>query len=545
MNPIALLTAFTLLASVQVLIVVIHVYSFIPIPWPSPVPPGLEPERENFFYIIFLTLICSIGVAAFKWIYPKLEQQQSRRDFAIFLMAECWWVFWQLFAFFKWTTYRYPFYNVLSYEDGSWVTPFFYGVLACSILSKVFWPELSRWWKIGLSWQPGLPWVQLADGLVIAGILAALAVPHTEDVLALNYVWDQMNRLDVWTAGGQWTYDAVIWTMIISAVILFSAFYLFLRRWLHSVTLAIFGVVLSIKMQLFHYGLSPIWLIPPSTDGWLSLQGFDHVPMYKPLQVRQFFPFFMTFLVPMFFVLNLTLLWFRRTIALKRGDMPAIAMAAAGLLIYPWAIAHPTIGAYGMVAIPFMALICFWIDICRQMLTINLRRVAGVGLATVAVIMLLTNRLFIIYPHIWQPQSQRFIKERQFYQQWFNFDEDAALIQKWQPNDRVAILSSFEVGILQKAYRSSFLPHTPVMASTLPINPSVGGFRLKTKAQVMDVINALDEWSPPVFFIDKKIWALNEQQMAGSALAVLMERLHGHYEPVAQGKYLIVLKKKE
>ena len=226
-------------------------------------------------------------------------------------------------------------------------------------------------------------------------------------------------------------------------------------------------------------------------------------------------------------------------------DLPAWVMMAAGLIIYPLTMAHPSTGAYGMVAIPFMGLVCFWIHVAWQKITSLLRRVIGVFLVIIAVTMLLTNRLFVIYPHLWQPTGERFAKERQFYQQWFNFDEEAALIKKFQPNGPVAILSSFEVGILQTAHRSPLLPHAPLIASTLPMDSSAGGLRIKTKKEAMDVLKEMDQWSPSFFFIDKKTWSLSEQQMAGMALAVVMEQVHRHYEPLSVSKYLIVLKKKE
>src|SRR5437870_5083624 len=66
-----LLIAAVLMFCVQILAVIVYIYSFISLVWDDPLLKGVEPERETLFYAIFLltsvvlTVACSIGLQVF------------------------------------------------------------------------------------------------------------------------------------------------------------------------------------------------------------------------------------------------------------------------------------------------------------------------------------------------------------------------------------------------------------------------------------------------------------------------------------------------
>ncbi len=538
-----LLTIFAMVEAIQVLIVAAFIYSFIPIHWAQPIPKGLEPERESFLYFIFIAAAIGIVCASLKWIKPRLEQSQFRRAFIYFLCLEGWWIFWELFSFFKWITYKYPFYNILPYEDGSWVLPFFDVVLAGWLLSKIFWPECLRFAKKFGAYVLPRSYHVFVDIAVSAFIILSLCLIRIQDALALNFVWDQMNRLDQWSNAVHMGYGQVIVLFIAMACCLMIGFYLFLRRWLKSIAIAVFATLVVMNMQLFHSGLAPMWLIPPSWQADLYVLGFDNWPMFKALQVRQFFPFFMGYLVPICFVLTVLLNiphWSQ-----SRDRRIASSIAIAGLGIFVFYIFRPAIGAYGMVAMPLLAVLSFWIKELAQVFAPSVHRIILIALVIIAAVMLMTNRLFVVYPNAFHAFNDRFANERKFYEAVFQFKPDASLIEQLtRPQERVALLSSFEMEILNEAHRQPLLPHAPIMTSVLPMNPNVAGLKLKLRQQALDVFNAIEGDKPSIIFMEKKIWGLT-QFSPDTGFGIVLNKIHELYVPMQEGQFLIALKRKE
>ena len=144
-----LLIAAVLLFSVQILAVVIYIYSFIPFSafWLDPFFKGVEPTRDALFYIVFVVTNIVLMAMSVKWVLPGLDNSDTRRKFKLWLGLESVWCFLMVFCFFKWTTYRYPFWNILPYENPSWLQPFFCVVCALAALSKIFFPEIEKFYS--------------------------------------------------------------------------------------------------------------------------------------------------------------------------------------------------------------------------------------------------------------------------------------------------------------------------------------------------------------------------------------------------------------
>ncbi|MBI4309399.1 MAG: hypothetical protein HY591_03610 [Candidatus Omnitrophica bacterium] len=554
MNNIFLLVVFSILEAVQVLIITAYIYSFIPIRWSAPVPADLRPERESFLYLIFLFAAFALIGAAAAWMRPQLEQENKRRQWSAFLALESMWVFLELFAFFKWVTYRYPFYNVLPYENGHWVRPFFYGTVILSILSKVFWPEIyrfcrdfyPRWRAFALSAAQ-----RRCAYAAMAAFIFLLLLPNVDDVLALDYAWDQFNHWDdcaltrwLMTLGldhGQtlrvlFAVMVMVWTLVFIAV----------ERWLGSFWLAVFAVLLGIKVNLFHYGLAPVaWIFPDATIlnqgiNVMSWRGMDNAPMFDALRVRQFFSFFMGFALPVFYVFTILILISGRFgPGLARKSKIAVMAAAWGLFIYANYISRPMLFYYGAVGVPAVLLVCFWLEYAVGRLWPAHRKLIFFALALLALGALLTNRLFVAYPRAFPLYGQNFSKERQLFKRSFDLSPDAQLIGRLTKAGRpVAVIGSFELALLRQARRPAFFKHAPLMRSAILHAATVGGLRLKKKDELLDVMNQMEQVPPEHIFIENKLLGLPPDFYQGtSGLAILLSFARNHYQPAAQGKY--------
>ncbi len=133
-KAIGMITALVIVISLQTLVVVAHIFSFIPIVVKGPTLVGLEPERESFFYMLFLGTAFLLTLIVTAFVYKKLHSKRFAHKCLKFLCVESVWLGLMLFTFFKWITYAYPFYNILPLENPRWVLPFFYGVVACSVI---------------------------------------------------------------------------------------------------------------------------------------------------------------------------------------------------------------------------------------------------------------------------------------------------------------------------------------------------------------------------------------------------------------------------
>ncbi len=545
----ALLTALAIVEAAQVLVITAHIYSFIPIHWPGPVPRGLEPERETFLYFIFLCAALGFMAAAFVFVRPQLEDAPKRRGWTQFLAVEALWLGLMLFAFFKWVTYRYPFYNVLPYENGGWVGPFFYGTVALSVLSKVFWPELRRFfgWLIPrwLAFTPCV-WQRRAGLAVFAGSIFVLLLPNFDDVVALSYAWDQFNHWDDffpsrWLLLNGMDPARVVFVLFLAGMVFWVFVFLIVEQWLKSFWLAAFAVLLGIKMTMFHYGMAPAaWLFPGAIvhpgAGMLSLQGLENVPMYHALRVRQFFSFFMGFTLPVFYVFTL----------LSVRNIVTAGLAVYGLLAYTGYIAAPYLFSYSAVGIPAVLLLCFWIGHIIGRFWPRRAKVVFAVLALMALGALLTNRLFVTYPHAVNVYGQDFSKEREFLAKSLDLGADAALVRTWTKADGpAAVIGSFELPLLRQAGRAAFFKHAPLLMSAPLGSSSVRGLRVKTKSDLLDVIDQMEQTPPAHIFVEKKLFGLPEKfYQSPLGLAMLLSFVRDHYEAAGEGKYFTVWRRK-
>ncbi len=290
------LSALVFVGSLQVLILLVFVYQFIPMamdPITQGVPPTLlklfQPNRNQFFYHAFIAAAI-LGQAGILYVYrARLSMPELAGEIREFLIAETLWVSWQLFAVFK----------ILQYDNPAWARSLLYAGFAAALLAKIFWPELKRAFKLFPLWLGGeIPvlWRSLADGGVILVLLLVIMIPDPDRALLRMALADSFNHFDQWLMAPLWayhkgltpmaqffdplnggvlvlvhavvnfmggvTYGHVVQILCLLAVLYYLAFYYFLRFWL-GILPAIFGVLLAVKLQMFHMGMNPLgWAYP-------------------------------------------------------------------------------------------------------------------------------------------------------------------------------------------------------------------------------------------------------------------------------------------
>jgi hypothetical protein len=591
-----LITA-VLLLSTQTVAIIIYIYSFIPYPsfWSDPFLKGVEPERDTFFYLIFLTTSVVLTALGVKWVLPKMSSPDFCRKFKFWLALEGVWCFLMVFCFFKWTTYRYPFWNILPYENSAWLQPFFCVVCGAAVLSKIFFSEIEIFFRRAQTYgaMKSFPrWFNIAAQILFcAGAALLLYIPRPQDVAALGLVFDQWNHLDPFTGwfikqGWYISYEQSIQILVLIAFVYIIGLFYFVRWWLNSRLLAAIGVLLTIKMGLFYYGSAPcIWINPANTFlahgwdivllfgllfvsskypkmlygaasllgillvyGWIKSNGYieglglDNQPMMAPLRVRQFFPFFMGYFVPLFYVFSLLVMMGRKNAQNSSRMSLPVVICIYGLMIFVDYLEHPMIGFYGSLMVPAILILLWWLDQIFISSKTLIKRGVYAGILLLAIGALLTNRLMLVYPNIIY-QDKRFASERAYYEHFDAIVQSASLIrQLTRENQKIALLSNFETALLMQAHRQPLFTHFPVMDSSFSNGP--GGLNLITKNQCLGLINSLQEENALYVFVDERLWSLGPQVLGNSGLNAVLSYLHNHYQEYSHQGFLVALQRR-
>jgi len=589
-----LLVTGALLLSIEIIALVIYASTFIPYPsyWSDPFLKGVEPERETFFYLVFLAISFVLTGLGVKYVLPQMSSLGFCRKFKCGLVLEGIWCFLMVFCFFKWTTYRYPFWNILPFENSTWLQPFFCLVCGASLLSKIFFVEINACWQQVPSYagMKSYPQHVVTTFQIIfwAFIFLLLYVPHPQDISALAFAFDQWNHLDPFTGwfikqGWPINYEQSIMVLIgLCLAYLVGVFYL-IRLWLHSWLLAAVGVLLTIKMGMFYDACAPcVWINPSNTflahgwdifllgglwfvthkypkafysaavltglvivygwfhaQGYMAMLGLDNQPLMAPLHVRQFFPFFMGYFVPLFYAVSLLVMMGQRNV----GGSLARIICIYGLMIFTDYLERPTVGYYGSLMVPAILIFCWWLNQMFASATILLRRCVYGVILILALGALLTNRLMLTYPNIFFQDPKQFAQAKAFQERFHIIDQSADLIkQLTQENQKVALLSNFETAILMQAHREPLFDHFPIMYSSYTSNP--GGLNLKTQKQCLRVIDDLKEENASYIFVDERIWSLLPEALVSSGLSEILDYVRKHYQKYRAQGLLVALQRR-
>lgn len=288
-----------LIESLQALIVLVLVFSFIPIPT-SPLLsnlfprhlPLVFPKRDMSFYHFFVAAVILGQTALLTVCRKKLSSTRLAEQWRLFFLVEAGWLFLMAFAAFKFFVYGYA----------DWAKHFLYAVIVASILSKVFWKELksAAGSLYGYCLRRPETVLRAADIMFPLLVAAIIFVPDLQAVVARMWIGDCLLHMDSSLVGQAWafakgaklnvdifahyglgipifvtlianalgglSYERVIGTMVAGTIIYFIVAYFFLRAWFKSACLAMAGVLLAIKWQMFHQGNYPfVFNYPYST----------------------------------------------------------------------------------------------------------------------------------------------------------------------------------------------------------------------------------------------------------------------------------------
>ena len=218
----------------------------------------------------------------------------------------------------------------------------------------------------------------------------------------------------------------------------------------------------------------------------------------------------------------------------------AAVLCVYGLGLYHYFIHRSGVTSYYAVCVPLVLVICFWLSKPLGQTPGLLR--SEVILAMSVLFALLTSYLFTFYPNVLNLVGMDWKPEREFYQKEFNLADDADLVRRFTaPQERVALISSFETKILIQAGRAPFFYYSPLIESAHMASDEFRGTYLHTQARLDKTMGQLQERRPPYIFVERKLikGALSQKyQNDHPTLKTLLDYVNAHYEAQAEGRYL-------
>ncbi len=281
----------------------------------------------------------------------------------------------------------------------------------------------------------------------------------------------------------------------------------------------------------------------------LFVQGWGALPMTDGLKDKQVFAFAMGFAIPLFYVW--TLLWSLGRMAAKKADASSLFMLFVciyGLGLYHYFIHRSAVTSYYPVAGPMVLVLVHWLKIITERLPRAWGRYSRLFFLVWAFTGLTTGYLFAYYPNFLNLSGYVWTPEKNFYHQGFNFEEDAALIERFTSADEpVALLSSFEVKMLMQADRKPYFYYFYLMESAHMERPEYRGVLLHNRERLDKTLAQLQQQPPHYIFIERKLMdgeLAQANEAKQEALKILLDYIRGHYQPGVTGKYLQVFTQK-
>jgi hypothetical protein len=287
-----LLSLLVMALALQVLIVVVWVFSFIPIK-PSPLFATLFVrhqalvilKRDIPFYHFFIITACVLMGAGMTILKSRMSRRMLVSQLLAFTVAEYGLTFLIVFAVFK----------MFVYDFAPWTKAIFYMSVGISVLSKIFWNEIAGFY-VNIKTRP---WWDLTFVFLIFLIIF---IPDIQALLAKTFITDHFIHFDgtimsaawahlqggildkdqysIYAIGlpvvigslaqllGGFSYFSVMMVLVLGAVIYYIGVYALARFWLKSIPVAMAMVILLIKWQMFHPEVAPVVFSYPSITIW-------------------------------------------------------------------------------------------------------------------------------------------------------------------------------------------------------------------------------------------------------------------------------------
>ena len=312
------------------------------------------------------------------------------------------------------------------------------------------------------------------------------------------------------------------------------------------IPLAVMGLILfllqgrAVFQAVFWKNVFEPWL--------LFLHGVGTQSFYICLYDRHFFAFITSFVIPVIYAWTLIIVAGEVYLKKRKGtDLFLVPLCVYGLSLYVHYLARATISHYYAVGIPVVMVLGFWASKAEGLMSSGMRLKVFLMIAAGAWGALLTNILFVYYPNTFDMARMDWKPEIDLYQTQFKFDQDASMIDRLVPEgQKVAVISSFETGILMQARRKPFFYYAPLVSSARMDTNVFAGTSVVTRNRMVETVGQITQQSPEYIFIEKKLlgqWPKEYVQYYPGILGTL-GWVAEHYTPQEQGMFLIAMHKK-
>jgi len=328
--------------------------------------------------------------------------------------------------------------------------------------------------------------------------------------------------------------------------------------------------------------------------------GFGLEPMYKSLLDHHYLESLMGFVIPMVYFLTLLVLLGRMAFNLSdKTEWLAVVLCFYGLGTFHYYVARSVSTSYYGVSLAYVFIVGFWLKIAIDRLKEDRRIAVRLTLLALAIGALVTTHMFLSYPNMvnlsshpltdpkvalplpdgnpyfnhlfrgFEPELKLSVNSLggtheellaesdfkddtqlvQYYLKNSHFTRDAQLIASLTAHsDEVPLISGFEVEMLMQANRKPFFYYFPLLISRPMTMRCFEACSIYTKDQLAKTIKKFEDVKPPYVFMER-IYMVNEVPQAYlfrfPSLVPLVNYVRTHYTPVAQGEYLVALKRIE
>jgi hypothetical protein len=241
----------------------------------------MAPKWDLLIYIVFIAVALIAGKIMLKVYHKPINYW--------FLVFEGAVTFLMVSAVFK---------MLVCFNSPQLAQRFLWGLIIISVVSKIFYPELKKSIEFIYKRVNSFAWAPYADAWWVAVIALLIYMPDLERVVALMYIGDWMHHFDFMEMSVGWAslwgqlpyvdvisqygvglpiifariinyfggfdYMQALAVMMWFVIIYFILTYFFARWWLKSALIAGVAFLLTFRMQMFHYGVSPLVWITPS-----------------------------------------------------------------------------------------------------------------------------------------------------------------------------------------------------------------------------------------------------------------------------------------
>ncbi|HOW36123.1 MAG TPA: hypothetical protein PL155_06900 [Candidatus Omnitrophota bacterium] len=279
------------------------------------------------------------------------------------------------------------------------------------------------------------------------------------------------------------------------------------------------------------------------------LQGLGALPIYDNLLARRFLNFFIGLGIPLVYLFTVVFiggLCFKKKISAE--NIFVITLGIYGLCLYHHYICRSVLANYYGAGIPFVLILCYWLDVGLRHVRLDVRRGVLAAVALGLVFTVMTMDAFLVYPNYFNRAKNLFAQNKKFIKEELSFEKDVALISRiTSPREKVCLISGYETALLMAADRKPFFYFFPLLSSRSLKMKDFGGTYLYSMERFVKTIEQLETQRPEFVFIERKLFFGEIPAVYYSrhtTLALMVKYLREKYSLFEAGQYLVALKRK-